>query len=268
MPWGIAASVAVGLYSASQQKSAANKATKAQQDAANQSNDTQRYMFDQSRQDQMPWLTTGASALNKLGVLYGLNTTTPAANQPMGATAGQTAGIGDIRFPAGAAMGQGGGAPGMQVGYEQAQPVGQPAGQTPNGIDPRFADFYNSPDYQFALQQGTQTLDRSAAARGRLYSGGYGEDLTKYGQGMAAQQLGNYTNRLAAIAGVGQTTATNMAGQGQNFANQFGQNLNNAADARASGYAATANANSNLANGLNQGFQYYMNQRNGQGGGF
>lgn len=262
--------VGVSAYSANQQKQAAKGARNASERAAQDANDTQRYMYDQSREDQMPWLNTGAAALNKLGALYGLNTAAPAANQAPTPVA--AAGPSENRFPAGgyapgsvgAVMGQGGGTASGQAGYEQARPVNALAG----GVDPRFADFYNSPDYQFALQQGTQTLDRSAAARGRLYSGGYGMDLTKYGQGMASQQLNNYTNRLADIAGLGQVASTNLAGQGQNFANAFGNNLNNAADARASAYAANANANNTLANGINQGLNYYAQyNKNNQWGG-
>lgn len=264
--------VGVSAYSANQQKQAAKGARNASERAAQDANDTQRYMYDQSREDQMPWLNTGAAALNKLGALYGLNTAAPAANQAPASATPTAANPSENRFPAGgyapgsvgAVMGQGGGTASGQTGYEQARPVNALAG----GIDPRFADFYNSPDYQFALQQGTQTLDRSAAARGRLYSGGYGMDLTKYGQGMASQQLNNYTNRLADIAGLGQVASTNLAGQGQNFANAFGNNLNNAADARASAYAANANANNTLANGINQGLNYYAQyNRNNQWGG-
>lgn len=243
MPWGIAASAVVAAYSANQQSKAAKGASNAQSRAADAANDTQRYMYDQSRQDQMPWLTTGASALNKLGQLYGLNTMAPAANEAAPATGG-AGGVGNVGYETGRPASLGGGGAASQAAPAAAAASGQPD----------YSAFYASPDYQFALQQGVQTLDRSAAARGRLYSGGYGEDLTEYGQGMAAQQLGNYTNRLAAIAGVGQTASNSLAGLGQNYANAYGQNLSNAADARASGYAATANANSNYANQLGQAF--------------
>ena len=77
-----------------------------------------------------------------------------------------------------------------------------------------FSAFTQSPDYQFALDEGFKAMDRSAASRGRLYSGGYGQDLTKYGQGLATQNYGNYYNRLAALANVGQTTASGLGGLG------------------------------------------------------
>lgn len=253
MPWGIAAAAVVGAYSANQQSKAAKGAANAQSRAADQANDTQRYMYDQSRQDQMPWLTTGASALNKLGQLYGLNTMAPAANQD--APAGGSAGVGNVGYETGTRANLGGSSGGAP---QNALAAG--------GGQPDYSAFYDSPDYQFALQQGVQTLDRSAAARGRLYSGGYGQDLTKFGQGLASQQLNNYANRLGTIAGVGQTASNNLASLGANYANQYGQNLNNAADARSSAYAANANANSNLANGLSQAANYYWQYRNGSGG--
>ena len=105
-----------------------------------------------------------------------------------------------------------------------------------------FSQFYQSPDYQFALDQGMKGLDRSAAARGRLYSGGYGQDLTNYAQGMATQNYGNYYNRLAGLSGTGQTTATNLGSLGQNYANAYSNQQANIGNARASAYQGYANA--------------------------
>ena len=263
MPWAVAAAaVAAGgaAYASNQQSKAAKGAANAQQRASDQANDTQLQMYNQSREDSMPWLNTGAAALNKLGALYGLNVA-PSVAAPT--SAGQTAtpanGVGN-------------------VGYETARPytgngtatVGNAlaAGSAPAANSPDYSDFFNAPDYQAVLQQGTQNMDRSAASRGRLNSGGYGQDLVAYGQGLASQQLNNYTNRLAALAGVGQTASNSLSALGQNYAGQYGNNLDNAAAARASGYAANANAASTLANGLGQAAGYYANyQKNNQWGG-
>lgn len=51
--------------------------------------------------------------------------------------------------------------------------------------------------YQFALDQGNQAINRSAAAKGMLNSGNVLAELAKYGQGMASQQYNTETNRLA-----------------------------------------------------------------------
>jgi len=104
-----------------------------------------------------------------------------------------------------------------------------------------YSAFQSSPDYQFALQQGTQALDRSAASRGALYSGGQLADLTSYGQGMASQQLGNYRNSLMSLANMGASAGSAMAGVGQNYAGAYGSNLNNAASAQGSNALSQGN---------------------------
>lgn len=113
-----------------------------------------------------------------------------------------------------------------------------------------YSQFTNSPDYQFALQQGTQNLDRSAAARGSLYSGGYGQDLTKFSQGLASQNFNNYRNGLASLAGVGQTATQSLGQFGQNYANNASNSLMNSGNARASGYMNQANIWGNTGNQL------------------
>lgn len=50
---------------------AAGKAAKAQVGAANQANETERYIFDQQRADQLPWQQAGKGGLTALGGLYG-----------------------------------------------------------------------------------------------------------------------------------------------------------------------------------------------------
>ncbi len=53
---------------------------------------------------------------------------------------------------------------------------------------PSMADLANDPGYQFRLKEGEQALERSAAARGTLLTGGTAKDLQKYGQDMASQE--------------------------------------------------------------------------------
>jgi hypothetical protein len=113
------------------------------------------------------------------------------------------------------------------------------------------------PSYQFRLGEGMKALDRQAAARGGLISGGALKAAQRYGQDFASQEFGNAYNRLAGLAGVGQTATNTLTGA----AGQFGQNqamgLSNAAQARASGYIGGANA---MASGLGQ----YLNYSQGQ----
>lgn len=115
---------------------------------------------------------------------------------------------------------------------------------------PNYDWFKQSPGYQFALNQGLQGLDRSAAARGSLYSGGHNADVLHYAEGLASQNFNNYANRLAGIAGVGQTTATGLGALGQRSASNIGNiGMNNARNQSRSIYQ-NANTIGNLAFGL------------------
>lgn len=128
-----------------------------------------------------------------------------------------------------------------------------------------FASFTQSPDYQFALSQGLQGVERSAAARGNLYGGGTSADLMAYGQGLASQNYNNYYNRIAGIANVGQTTGNSLGSFGaQNAANQ-GQYAQNAGNARASGYMNQANAWGNALQGVGSAYGYWAGNRGGGG---
>ena len=113
-----------------------------------------------------------------------------------------------------------------------------------------YSSFNASPDYAWTLSEGMKGLDRSAAARGRLYSGGYGEDLTRYAQGAASTQYNNYYNKLQSMANQGQSQATQLGSLGANYANAYGNNTMNAANARASGYINQANIWGNTADQL------------------
>ncbi len=135
---------------------------------------------------------------------------------------------------------------------------------TPFGMD----QFQQDPGYAFRMQEGMKALERSAAARGGLLSGGMLKGAQQYGQGLASQEYMNAFNRyqaernarlnpLQSLAGVGQT-ATNQLGQaGQTMAGNVGQALGAAAQARASGYVGGANA-------LSQGLGTYLNYSQGQ----
>lgn len=107
---------------------------------------------------------------------------------------------------------------------------------------PNYNAFLNSPDYLWALQQGQQGLDRSAAAGGSLFSGGRLKEAAQYNQGMATQQLGNFQNRLASLAGIGTTANNNVSSALNSAGNNISQGLMGMGDARASGYTNAANA--------------------------
>lgn len=124
-----------------------------------------------------------------------------------------------------------------------------------------YSGFQNSPDYQFAMQQGLQGVDRSAAARGALYSGGQQADLTNYAQGMASQQLGQYRNSLMSLANMGASSGSALAGVGQNYAGAVGNNLANGANATGSAALTQGNNLSQLTAGLGGLANNYLQQR-------
>lgn len=122
-----------------------------------------------------------------------------------------------------------------------------------------FSSFKQSPDYAYARDQMQQGIERGAAARGSLYSGGTNIDLANALNGIANQNYGNYYNRLAGMAGQGQTTATNLGSLGMGMANQIGNNYRLAGDARASSYGQRADTNTQMAGVLGGAFNKAWN---------
>lgn len=102
-----------------------------------------------------------------------------------------------------------------------------------------------TPGYDFRMGEGTKAIDRSAAARGLLGSGATGKALTRYGQDYATGEFNNTWNRLASLAGVGQTATQNTANSGNQAASGVGSSYLAGGQARASGYTGTANAVNN-----------------------
>ena len=134
--------------------------------------------------------------------------------------------------------------------------------------------FTADPGYAFRLSEGQKALERSAAARGGLISGGAIKAATRFGQDMGSQEYTNAFNRyqterearlgpLRTLTGMGGTTASNLGAAGQTMASNVGnlgvagatatgEGYMGAANARASGYMGGYNAiNSGLSNYLN-----------------
>lgn len=125
-------------------------------------------------------------------------------------------------------------------------------------------DMTQDPGYQFRLSEGLKALDRQAAARGGLISGGALKAASRYGQDYASNEYQNAYNRAlsqynttASLAGVGQTAANTLGQAGQTMASNVGEALTSGAAARASGYVGGANA-------LTQGLGTYLNYSQGQ----
>lgn len=175
--------------------------------------------------------------------------------------------------------------------------IGQIQSDMANGVYHDWTGKFNAPDsvteqndpgFQFRLAEGQKALERSAAAKGGLTTGGTLKALTQYGQDFGSNEYShvydrvfqqyqqgynefnanqtNRFNRYAAISGVGQMTSAQQGQLGQqastnvnnilstDAANQ-GQQINNAAAARASGYVGSANAWQGAFGGINSGVQ-------------
>lgn len=117
-----------------------------------------------------------------------------------------------------------------------------------NMVTPGFAFSPADPSYAFRLNQGANVFDRSAAARGDLFSGGQTKALTRYGQDYASTEYGNEFARNATLAGQGLTAAQGDASAG--FQGAAG---------RAGAYSAQAGNNSGFWGGLGASFNNGMN---------
>jgi hypothetical protein len=150
-------------------------------------------------------------------------------------------------------------------------------GQLSSAKDFTGADLVSSPGYQFGLSEGNRGLTNSAAARGGLLSGAALKASTKYAQDYASTKFNdaftqdaNNKNRLATLAGIGQTSVGQTTNSGLQTgamassigngligtAATIGSNLTGVGNARASGYLAGGNA---LIGGVNQGLSAWKN---------
>lgn len=269
---GTVASAAIGA-------SSANKAAKAQESAARDANETQRYIFDRSVELTEPQREIGQRALDVMAYEMGLGALPSFA--PAGAVSATNIMAAPPEIvevaPAGAVSGFGAVAPAQQtgafgdVGGMSSRPgatgpapmptyrvgdqtfdtrdaaqayVNSLAQPAPTG-DPAgegYSFFQESPGYQYRFDQGMEALERMAAARGQRFSGGTMEEAMRRGQGMASQEFNNWWNRLAGISQGGQQATGQQIQAGQNYANQYGQNAMAAGNAQAMGAYGFNNA--------------------------
>lgn len=215
---------------------AAEKAGNLQADSSKYAADLAQKQFEQTRQDQMPWLEAGRDALGDLSDRIGKNTQF------------------DDRW-------------GGRI--EDAYTNGRLTG----GLDPN--NFQTDPSYQFRKQEGMDGIQSSAAAGGGLLSGAALKSLNNYNSNLASQEYGNawqrdqaekqnlmgvlsgnrsqdyqlfsnedtrQYNQLANMAGVGQQTAGSLGQFGAQNAQNQGNLAINGANAQANGLIGSTNA--------------------------
>lgn len=134
----------------------------------------------------------------------------------------------------------------------------------------------NNPNYQFQLQQGTQAVQRAAAASGTLNGGGTLKAIDQYSQGLASNEIAQSyqqalstfnTNRNSAVQNIalpiqaGEYGTSAQQSALQNYGNLFssntintaqtvGNDLTQKANAQAAGQVGSANAYSGALSGL------------------
>lgn len=246
----------------------------------------QRRQFDITQGNLAPFLGAGTAAIQRLQFLLGLS----------GQPAGQSGGVpqinrgfdspdlrdGDGRFERLQALSDrfGFDVPDRFRGGDGVAPV-VPGGDGEFGSlqeDFTLEDFQTDPGFEFRLSEGKKALERSAAARGGLLSGGTLKELERFAQGTASQEFSNAFNRfqteragrfnrLASVAGLGQTTGAQLGEFGARTATNIGNltvgGQTAAAAARASGFSALGQS---IGGGVNTGLNFFLLSRLAQGG--
>lgn len=301
----VVGSAVVGAYSA-------NKASKAQQSAANSANETQLEMYYQSRDDQEPWRNVGENSLNRLQYMLGLQPTSTATTVK-GPSQAEIAGqirdafpnwmganvVSDAELVANFEQNAQQLFDGDDLGgerlygnqladvkniyanlmksreAEEAARVQEPIA----AADPEFGsllrnfsekDFWDDPvtklGFQFGIDEGTKGLNRQFSASGSRDSGSALKALTRFAtdytgtKGNEAFNRFNINrdstyNKLASLAGVGQTAAQQTGSQAVATGQSVGNNIIGAGNARAASSIGMGNA---ITGGIGQGINMWQ----------
>lgn len=262
IPLAIGGSAVVGAL-------AANNAASTQADAANRASDMQWNQFNKNQQNLQPYMDLGSSAINPLLNAMGYNVSWQ--NNPVAQSSQPVKG---------SIFGNGGWLPSLINGGGAGAGTGQTATLTkdPNNIlNQQFhfdaSNLDQTPGYQFALQQGLQGVNNSAAAKGLGVSSANMRDATRFATGLADQTYGDQFNRalntyqtnynsaannaarMAGLVQMGQNAAAGVGNMGLQTAMNSGNLLTTGAAAQSAGDVGGANA---LSSGLNSYLNYSM----------
>jgi hypothetical protein len=265
---------------------ASSSAAAKQAGAAKNAAALQQQQYEQTRQDQMPWMRSGEGALNRLNELLGIapSTAVQNANAPQFIPQFDEAAY----LKANPDVAQQVALNNINSGLYHYKKYGQQEGRAmPMTVDPNAAaaaaprgadfgkyardfsmqDFQTDPGAKRREEEAKKTLISSYAARGGLLSGGAGKALIRFSQDYASDDYQNAFNRyqvnrsnqlapLQAMAGMGQTTAQQLGNAGANYATNAGNAYGAAGQAAASGIMGGANA-------ISQGVGQYVNYNQG-----
>ena len=111
-----------------------------------------------------------------------------------------------------------------------------------NGQTADPSNFLNMPGYQFAVQQGTQAIQRQASSLGNAYTPNTAEAVGQYVTGTAAQDYNTYISQLMGAAGLGTTANQGLQTGQQTTANNISQLQQNQGQATAAGISGVTSA--------------------------
>jgi hypothetical protein len=117
------------------------------------------------------------------------------------------------------------------------------------------------PGYAFRLGEGMKALERVQAARGNMLSGGAIKAGQRYAQDFASGEYGNAYNRLANIAGLGQTVGGQLGSAAQQFGQTAGDTMSQSANALAAGRVGRMSGYMGGIGGAVGAYQNYQNQQ-------
>jgi len=125
-------------------------------------------------------------------------------------------------------------------------------------------DLGNNPAFKFRMDEGQKAIERSAAAKGTLFTARPMKELMRWGQGLASEEYdkiynrslqeyrqahdiyeqnqSNAFNRPAALAGLGQTAANQLGSQGTSYMQGGSDLITGAGNANAAGRVGSQNA--------------------------
>ena len=252
--------------------SGAQDAAQTQAASADRAAELQKQQFDKQMELQDPFRTAGLTAQNRLMTLLGLGGQAPSGALGTGTYVGDDTGAADYglggRFRGSYGMMGGPPTPSGPGAF-----VGGDTGAADYGKYARdfsMADYQADPGYAFRLSEGQKALDRQAAARGGLISGGALRAATRYGQEMGSQEYGNAFNRyqtnranqlqpLGSLMSSGQAAASGQAAQAGQYGVNAGNLMTQAGQAIGAGQLGAANT---LAGSLGTAASAYQKQTN------
>lgn len=212
-----AVSIGTSLIGAKMSSSAAKKTARIQSESVDRAIAQQNEQNAQARADQAPYLDAGKKAQYHIDYLQG--------RIPEGYTREEIEALVN---------------PTQDFGY---------LNQTYEDV----GNYKDDPAYQRRLEEGQKAIERSAAARGGLLSGATTKRLQEFAQDLASDEYAqaynrfvtdqtNLYNSLAAQAGLGQQTASLLATNSRNAANEISDYYTQQGNVNAAGNAASANA--------------------------